>query len=334
MSQERDTQASILIVEDNPEFRQTLSDILKTRGWSVDVAGTGQEALSRAKSGSYNVALVDLRLPDMAGTDLFEPLQRLTPPTAIIVLTGFADLESALEAVNGGVFAYLTKPIRIKELSSKIEAALREQAASEREALLKREYWKRSITDGLTGIYNRRYFDELLLQEIARSERYGGSFALLMIDIDEFKAYNDAHGHLEGDRALQQVAFLLKRCARKTDLLARYGGEEFALIMVEAKREEAFLVAERLRAAIEEAHLEGEKPILLARLTISIGIAAYPTDATSARELVARADEALYAAKARGKNRTRLHNAAAPPGDLIKGRLERQPAATLKERLK
>jgi len=329
-----DTKATILIVDDDPKFRKTLSDILRTRGWFVDVAGTGQEALSKATSGSYDVALVDLRLPDMMGTELFGPLQRLSPQTAIIVLTGFADLESAMEAVNVGAFAYLTKPIEVEELLSKIEESLREQAVAQREARLKREYWKRSITDALTGIYNRRYLDELLLQEIARSERYGASFALLMIDIDEFKAYNDAHGHLEGDRALQQMASLLKGNARRTDSLARWGGEEFALIMVEAEKEEAFLLAERLRGAFEKAHLEGEKPILLSKLTISIGIAAYPTDATSAKELVMRADEALYAAKARGKNRTCVYNAGAGEGDLTGGRLERESATTPKNCLK
>jgi len=325
-----DTKASILIVEDNPEFRQTLCDILRTRSWSMDAVGTGEEALSKAKSRSYNVAVVDLRLPDMAGTELFGPLQRLSPQIAIIVLTGFADLESAMEALNGGAFAYLTKPMRVRELLSKIEEALREQAVSEREARLKREYWKRSITDELTGIYNRRYFDELLLREIARCERYGGSFALLMIDIDGFKTYNDAHGHLEGDRALQQVASLLKRGVRGTDWLARWGGEEFAAIMVQANREEGFLLAERLRGQVEKAHLEGENPTLREKLTISIGIAAYPINATSAEELVVRADEALYAAKVRGKNKSCLYDAASK-GDLTRECPERRIATTPKD---
>jgi diguanylate cyclase (GGDEF)-like protein len=326
-----DTKPSILIVDDDPKFRETLSDILKARGWFVDVVGTGQEALSKARSRSYNVALVDLRLPDMAGTELFRPLQRLSPQTDIIILTGFADLESAVKALNASAFAYLTKPIDGDELLSKIEAALEKQAVFEREAHLKREYWKRSITDELTGVYNRRYFNELLRRETARSERYGNSFALLMIDIDGFKAYNDAHGHLEGDRALQQIASLFKRHARRTDLVARWGGEEFALIMIEVEKEKAVLLAERLRGVIESAHLEGEKPALLRRLTISIGIAAYPTDATRAKELVARADEALYAAKARGKNRTCLYKAATPKGDPTKEHPGREAAITPKD---
>jgi len=329
-----DAKNSILIVDDDSKFRRTLSDILKARGWSVDVAGTGEEALSKPTSGSYDVALVDLRLPDMVGTELFRPLQRLSLQTAIIVITGFADVESAMEAINLGVFAYLTKPIEVEELLSKIEEALRLQAVSEREVFLKRLHCQRSITDELTGIYNRRYLDALLLQEIARSERYGGSFALLMIDIDEFKAYNDAHGHLEGDRALRQITLLLRRHTRRTDSLARWGGEEFAVIIVGAEKEQGLLLAERLRGVIEKAHVEGEKPILLSKLTISIGIATYPTDATSAKELVARADEALYVAKARGKNRTCLYSAAAPKGDLTKDGLERETATTPRDSLK
>lgn len=329
-----DTKNSILIVDDDPNLTKSLSDILKTRGWSIEVVGTGKEALLKATSASYDVALVDLRLPDMVGTELFRPLQRLSPQTAIIVITGFADLESAMEAINLGVFAYLTKPIEVEELLSKIENALERQATSEREMFLKRLYWQRSITDELTGIYNRRYLDALLLQEIARSERYGGSLALLMIDIDGFKAYNDAHGHLEGDRALRQITLLLRGHTRRTDSLARWGGEEFAVIMIEASREKALLLAERLRSVVEKAHLEGEKPILRSKLTISIGIAVYPTDATSPKELVVRADEALYGAKARGKNRSCLYGAAAGESDSTKDGLERQSATTSRDSLK
>ena len=329
-----DTKNSILIVDDDPKFRKSLCDILKTRGWSIEVVGTGQEALLKVTSGSYDVALVDLRLPDMVGTELFRPLQRLSPQTAIIVITGFADLESAMEAINVGIFAYLTKPIEVEELLSKIEEALERQATSEREMFLKRLYWQRSITDELTGVYNRRYLDALLLQEIARGERYGGSFALMMIDIDGFKAYNDAHGHLEGDRALREVTLLLRGHTRRTDSLARWGGEEFAVIMLEVEKEKAVLLAERLRGVIESAHLEGEKPILRSKLTISIGIAVYPTDATSAEELVARADEALYAAKARGKNRSCLYNAGAGESDPTKDGLERQSETTSRDSLK
>jgi len=279
--------------------------------------GTGKKALKIVKEHIHNIALIDLKLEDMSGLRLIREIKTLSPNTECIVITGFADLQSGIEALNAGAFACLIKPIEVDELLIKIKAARIKQGHLEREEFLKNEYWKQAITDGLTGLYNRRYFDEQLLQEISLSDRHDRHFAFLMVDIDDFKPYNDTYGHPEGDRALQQIAGLLKRGARGTDLVARYGGEEFALILREAKKERALLTAERLRCLIENAYCEGEKLNLRERLTVSIGIADYPTDATNAKELVARADEALYAAKASGKNKSCLYDGAAFRGDSL-----------------
>ena len=310
----------ILVVDDDPGMRGVLADILESHGYSTKGAGSGEEALQEAKVHHCDLALVDLRLPDMPGTELLQPLLKANAHMAIILLTGFADLDSAVEALHGGAFAYLTKPMNVGDLLSKIEEALEKQKQLEEEMRLREFYWRRSITDELTQVYNRRYFDELLSQEIARSERHGRSFLLLMVDIDDFKEYNDLHGHLEGDRGLTEIATLLQQATRRNDTVARYGGEEFAIIVSEAIKEVAWAVAERLREKVETARLEREE--LRRCLTISVGVAAFPCDAQTKEDLIAKADEALYAAKALGKNRACLFASqalGAPPSSPEEG---------------
>ena len=304
----------ILIVDDDPNLRKTLADILTVTGYEPIAVSDGRTALKKAKEHILAVALIDLKLEDMTGLELMGEIKARSPKTECIVITGFADLQSAMGAINAGAFAYLTKPIQGEELLAKIKAVQRKQAHAEREEALKQEYWRQATIDGLTGLYNRRYFDEQLVREIAISERYNRPVTLLMIDIDNFKAYNDAYGHPEGDAALQQTAALLLRGVRGADVVARFGGDEFALILREKHAQGALLIAERTRGLIKNAYPDEQNPILRARLTVSIGIAELPADAANSKELVARADQALYAAKTRGKNQCGLYNGQ-PPKD-------------------
>ncbi len=158
-----------------------------------------------------------------------------------------------------------------------------------------------SITDGLTGLLNRRYFEERLTEELDRATRTRSRVSLVMIDIDAFKAFNDTHGHLAGDEALRLVALTVRGAVRTMDIVARYGGEEFSVILPETGRAEASAIADLVRREVEGLayNVEGEP----ARLTISAGVAEFPEDASNLRELITRADKALYAAKAGGKNR-------------------------------
>lgn len=154
-----------------------------------------------------------------------------------------------------------------------------------------------SYRDGLTGLFNRRYFEEALWQELHRAERYRMPLSLIMADIDHFKRYNDTHGHPKGDEALKTVADILTETTRRADVVARYGGEELVLILPLTPKDSARLVAEKLRAAIANAAFpEG-------RLTISFGVATYPQDGSSAPDLIKAADDALYQAKRAGRNR-------------------------------
>jgi diguanylate cyclase (GGDEF)-like protein len=159
------------------------------------------------------------------------------------------------------------------------------------------------LTDGLTGIYNRRFFDQMLPREVNRSHRLGAQVSLLMLDIDHFKRFNDRLGHPAGDEALRTLVRTLNQRLRAMDFVARYGGEEFAVVLPGADRDSALATAERLRSAVESATFG--LPANSERLTVSIGVAVYPEDADDASSLLAAADSALYAAKRAGRNTVR-----------------------------
>jgi diguanylate cyclase (GGDEF)-like protein len=165
-----------------------------------------------------------------------------------------------------------------------------------------------SITDPLTGLYNRRFLEGRLEEERSRSQRQGQAFSLIFADLDNFKIYNDICGHLAGDKALRKAAGLMRRSAREMDLVVRYGGEEFCLILPNTRRKEALFVAERLRRSIEADIFPGETNLPLGRLTVSLGIAAYPEDGEAIHDLIHAADLALYRAKSLGRNRTMLYD--------------------------
>jgi len=170
---------------------------------------------------------------------------------------------------------------------------------------LQRRFAELALTDPLTELPNRRRFEEILRVELERVVRYGGKCSLAMIDVDYFKRYNDSLGHLAGDIALKELAAIMRRQLRSSDVLARYGGEEFGLIMVNTSKDVAYQTIERLRQAVEMYPFRGAHVLPGRRLTISAGVASAPADGSSYEELVQMADGALYAAKQYGRNLVR-----------------------------
>jgi len=160
-----------------------------------------------------------------------------------------------------------------------------------------------SITDPLTGLYNRRFLEKRLQEEFSRGERQNQNFCVILADLDNFKMYNDICGHLAGDKVLCKAASLLRRTAREMDVVARYGGEEFCIILPGTSKKESVFVGERIRRTIETESFPGESHLPLGRLTISLGIASFPADGVTSNELIHAADLALYRAKAMGRNR-------------------------------
>jgi diguanylate cyclase (GGDEF)-like protein len=176
-------------------------------------------------------------------------------------------------------------------------------------ARLYRETVELSLTDPLTGTANRRHLFQQLEMELSRAQRFGNELSVFMIDIDHFKLYNDRHGHPAGDEVLKSIGRTLLGTVRKIDTVARYGGEEFAVLLPQIRRQEALLVGEKLRRAVSQLAF----PAAAGRITVSIGLAHFPIDALSGRDLISRADEALYAAKNGGRNRLVAYSNAARP---------------------
>jgi len=164
------------------------------------------------------------------------------------------------------------------------------------------EQTRLAVTDGLTGLFNHKHFHEELAAEVNRARRYGHPISVILVDIDRFKAYNDAWGHQAGDALLRTLAGIFKAAARENDLVARYGGEEFVFVLPQADKRQATAFAKRLCRTVERQHCEGEEILPGGHLTVSIGVAAYPEDVMQATDLVARADAALYRAKNLGRN--------------------------------
>lgn len=160
-----------------------------------------------------------------------------------------------------------------------------------------------ALRDPLTGVFNRRYLEEFLAHEVVRAARAGQSFAVAMLDLDDFKVYNDSQGHLAGDRVLREVAQAMVGSLRASDLVARYGGEEFTVVLLNTSPHDATRVLERVRAAVAALVLPGGETMPRGCVTVSVGAACFPQDGTSVRDLLTRADDALYRAKELGKNR-------------------------------
>jgi diguanylate cyclase (GGDEF)-like protein len=227
------------------------------------------------------------------GALIVRPLARLTEGAAEVAA---GDLSVDLPIVGGGEVSYLT------EVFNDMVARLREgrdalDAANESLRKKNDELQRLSITDGLTGLYNRRHLMETLEAERRRTDRSERTFAVLMVDVDHFKQFNDRFGHQAGDEVLLRVAGILRKCTRDIDFPARYGGEEFCLLLSESTLEGAVEVAERIRAELADVNFEGEK------VTVSIGAAEYPTDGESVENVLASADAALYEAKRSGRDR-------------------------------
>ena len=169
------------------------------------------------------------------------------------------------------------------------------------------ELEKLSLTDSLTGLYNRRHLMGTLASEVQRSRRLRRAFSVVLADVDHFKQYNDTHGHLAGDGALVKIAEVFRRTTRAVDCVARYGGEEFVVMLLEANLATAALVAERIRARVAAQDLGPGS------LTVSIGLAEYPDGGETPEELIASADAAMYKAKSAGRNQVVVAGTAAQP---------------------
>ena len=304
-----DTPPAILLAEDDPVTRMLMTRFLKKAGYEVDAVADGAEALDKMMKRYYPILVTDWEMPGMDGVALCKAVRnmQLDGYVYVLLLTARDTKENIIAGLEAGADDYLVKPVHEPELVARLNAGRRIlalehslRAANHRNRIL-------SITDALTGAYNRRYLMEQLPRELERCRRYAYPLTVIMCDIDHFKLINDERGHAAGDDVLQQFVGRVQRSIRSnSDWIARYGGEEFLLVLPETAYKSGVFVAEKVRSLIRAeafATRMGETVV-----TSSFGVASTgqhgPDLALKVESLIKAADQCLYQSKQAGRDRT------------------------------
>jgi two-component system, cell cycle response regulator len=279
------TKELILVVDDDQRVCEVLKELLGALQFPTASALSGAEALAMLKDKAYTFLLADMKMPEMNGMEVIRRSRETFPNVSVIAMTGYADEYEYVDIINAGANDFVKKPIDIAELEAKIVRCI-----SERD--LKKELNRLSITDSLTGLFNQRQFYMRLREEIVRSTRQKHPLALILLDLDNFKEYNDRHGHIAGDQALRHVGKAILRSIREgVDSGYRYGGDEFAIILIDSDILIAEEIGKRVHMAIRDS---GE-------LRASLGYAVYGEN-MNLTDFVKVADTNLYKSKTENKN--------------------------------
>ena len=323
---------SALVVDQGPGVRRTV-ELLENAGFAVAKAASAEEARGLRAERVFDLLVIDESLPDAPGVELAKRCREVDDDFEVVLTTEHPNVETAIAALRLGAGDYLPKPLAQSEpIHERLYELVERLRFRRHERALVAELHDRNthledlvVRDGLTGLYNHAYFQERLEAEIARSGRGGHHLGLLFIDLDRFKAVNDSVGHPVGDAILKSLAEMLRSAhrdrrygfrIREHDFAARYGGDEFVLLLPETTKGGAAVTAERLRRHVATRTLGRPGT----RVTVSIGVAAYPNDGQSRESLLAAADAALYAAKRLGRNRVVTYTpvlAGEPPAPAI-----------------
>ncbi len=289
----------VLIVDDVPTNIQVLAEALRN-DYRLKVATSGADGLSIARQTPPDLILLDVMMPEMDGYEVCRQLKSdpLTQDIPVVFVTAKDDVTDEELGLSLGAVDYISKPFHLPVVRARVRNQL---LLKQKTDLLERM----AHVDGLTGIANRRRFDEVLRTELSRCQRMGRPLSLLMLDIDHFKQYNDHFGHGMGDLCLSNVANVLTQSLpRAADLATRYGGEEFAIILPDTDHEGAIQIAERLREAVALLNIRQAPKVAESVVSVSVGVATRkPDENASANALINAADEKLYAAKNAGRNR-------------------------------
>lgn len=293
------SKARILIVDDERLNINVMVSILSD-DYELVIAKSGEQALKRVEVQAPDLILLDICMPDMDGYTVFEHIRAMTGNTKIpvIFITAMRSPEEEIKGLKMGAVDYITKPFT----PSIVEVRVANQIEAKRN---RDELERLNRTDALTGISNRRCFDEFITRQRESTVRSETSLSIIMVDIDHFKEFNDCYGHAAGDDCLKKVAKALDgELDRTTDFIARYGGEEFVVILPATDTEGATRCAGRLCDAVSELNIKHEQSVTNAHVTASFGVATLQPEQreVSAETLLEWADQALYQAKTLGRN--------------------------------
>ena len=307
----------ILVVDDAETIVEVFTAFLEEEGHQITSVLTGTEAMQLIEANSYDVIFVDLVLPDFSdregGLRLLEFAKQVDPSVEVIVMTGHGTMHAIKAAMRLGAYDFIVKPPMWDEVLQAVANALaKRQLKVERDELAReveraraehRELFDLATRDGLTNLYNYRYL-QTQLNYLMDNRRLKAPLSLIMIDADNLKTYNDHYGHLKGDEILREIARVLTSNIRGNDLAVRYGGDEFVVLLLETDKDNAIRFAERCVRLIREYSFDKENPNN--KITVSVGVATAPEDATSPEGLIDKADKAHYAAKQAGRNQVHV----------------------------
>ena len=333
----------VLVVDDDDDILWMITAVLR-RDYEVITAADGRGAIAALEANDVAGVIADHMMPGLTGVELLDRSHELRPGAARILITASDRINVLKDAVNRAhVHRFLSKPLRLTELPGMLGDAIREarleaenarlvtELAIKNQALeginerLEADVRQRThelevavkkleelaLRDGLTNLYNHRFLQEALDSELARAKRHEHPLALVFLDVDYFKVYNDRHGHPAGDRLLRKLADVLiggresglPLQARRSDIVARYGGEEFVMVLPQTTIEGAVVKAERIRRTVAEFPFEHRETQPSHCISVSIGVAAFPEHADEKQKLIDAADRELYRAKRAGRNR-------------------------------
>ena len=310
---------NILVADDELAIRELVGEILRGEGYEVTLAENGEDALEKFNLNWHEVVFSDIRMPKMTGIELLAEVKKINPNTQFIIMTSHASIDNSVNALKSGAFDYIIKPFEdldiIADAANRAVENLSEirrqqhllntlNRQNEELGSLNRKFRELAIRDGLTGLFNHRYAKERLVAEFERSKRFNRHLSVLFMDLDNFKFYNDSHGHQAGDDVLQLLAALMSDAVRESDTLARWGGEEFLVIAPETGAQEGCELAERVRKAVESHSFPNGEKQPLGIMSLSVGIASRSDSTKNYEQLVRFADDAVYAAKDSGRNRS------------------------------
>ena len=295
-------QRKILVVDDDPDSLAIISEALRWEGYQIHTAVNGPEAVQCLQTLNPDLVILDVNMPGMNGVETLRDLRQKDNYVCVVFVSGNSAAESVVQGLDAGADAYIVKPFDPQELLARVRAQLRIKDLNDQLLMANKKLLELVEIDDLTGLFNMRSFYTKLELEMVRARRFNRQVCVVMMDMDFFKSVNDGHDHLFGSFVLSEVGAIVTKNIRNIDIAARYGGDEFVIVLTELNREGAQIFCERLRKAIEaKLFKNGDDEI---RLTASLGFSMTsgnegPIDA---KELVRSADQALYDAKAAGRN--------------------------------